>query len=66
MKNPSQWLQIFKRAVRAGREVQKCYQWMFQQAKHPRAKAVCRDLLLMEEMNELLLKRLKNKVLNSL
>lgn len=47
-----------KRAIRAGAKLQSYYRSMQQDASNPKVKAVLHDLLLMEEMNEMLLRSL--------
>jgi len=47
-----------QRAIAAGRYLQDCYRKMQPQATDKRTQAVIHDLLLMEELNEVLLRSL--------
>ena len=51
-----------KRAIVAEADLQDCYRRLAVQTGNPRVKAVLRDLLLMEEMNEVLLRSLNQSL----
>jgi rubrerythrin len=53
---------VAKKAISAEIELQDCYRKMSEQAKNPKVKAVIHDLLLMEEMNEVLLRSLNQNL----
>ena len=50
-------------AISAEIELQDCYRRMESQVTNPKVKAVLHDLLLMEEMNEVLLRSLNRKLM---
>ena len=49
-----------QRAIKAEVQLQDCYRRMSANADSPKVRAVIHDLLLMEEMNEVLLRSLDN------
>lgn len=51
-----------KKAIGAEIKLQSYYRRMEQQATNPKVKAVLHDLLLMEEMNEVLLRSLNKNI----
>jgi len=51
-----------KRAISAELRLQDCYREMSAKASNPRVKALIHDLLLMEEMNEVLLRSLNHSL----
>lgn len=51
-----------KKAISAEVKLQSYYREMSNQATNPKVKAVIHDLLLMEEMNEVLLRSLKQSL----
>lgn len=51
-----------KRAIKAEVKLQDCYRRMSDKADNPKVKAVLHDLLLMEEMNEVLLRSLNENL----
>lgn len=51
-----------KKAIAAELELQDCYRKMSSQSGNPKVKAVIHDLLLMEEMNEVLLRSLNQNL----
>lgn len=51
-----------KKAIVTELKLQDCYRDMSAKAKNPRVKAVLHDLLLMEEMNEVLLRSLNHSL----
>ena len=50
------------RAIQAEIKLQDCYRRMSQRASSPKVRAVLHDLLLMEEMNEVLLRSLNEQL----
>ncbi len=50
------------RAIRAGEKLQDHYRRMETQSDNPRVRAVLHDLLLMEEMNEVLLRSINERL----
>lgn len=50
------------KAIQAEEQLQSCYRRMSLKAENPKVKAVLHDLLLMEEMNEILLRSLNKKI----
>ena len=55
---PLDLLSEAKKAIAAEVKLQDCYRRMSREAGNPKVKAVIHDLLLMEEMNEVLLRSL--------
>jgi len=51
-----------QKAISAERLLQDCYRRMSSEASDPKVKAVLHDLLLMEEMNEVLLRSINQRV----
>ena len=51
-----------RKAISAERLLQDCYRRMSSEARDPKVKAVLHDLLLMEEMNEILLRSINQRV----
>ncbi len=51
-----------KKAIFAEIKLQECYRKMSAEAGNPKVKAVIHDLLLMEEMNEVLLRSLNQSL----
>ncbi len=51
-----------KKAIDAGAELQNYYRRMQQETTDPKVRAILHDLLLMEEMNEVLLRSLNNNL----
>lgn len=51
-----------QRAITAESDLQTCYRRMVNQTGNPKIKAVLHDLLLMEEMNEVLLRSLNQSL----
>ena len=51
-----------KKAIAAEVELQECYRKMSTESRNPKVKAVLKDLLLMEEMNEVLLRSLNQNL----
>ena len=51
-----------RKAISAELELQACYRRMSSQASNPKVRAVIHDLLLMEEMNEVLLRSLNQSL----
>lgn len=51
-----------ERAIKAELRLQDCYRKMSARASSPKVKAVLHDLLLMEEMNEVLLRSLNEQL----
>lgn len=51
-----------RKAISAERLLQDCYRRMSSAASDPKVKAVLHDLLLMEEMNEVLLRSINHRV----
>lgn len=51
-----------QKAISAERLLQDCYRRMSSEASDPKVKAVLHDLLLMEEMNEILLRSINQRV----
>ncbi|MDD2807628.1 MAG: hypothetical protein PHW95_03875 [Patescibacteria group bacterium] len=51
-----------QRALTVEIKLQDCYRKMSQRADNPKVKAVLHDLLLMEEMNEVLLRSLHQRL----
>lgn len=51
-----------KKAISAELKLQACYKKMSAQSPNPKVKAVIHDLLLMEEMNEVLLRSLNQNL----
>lgn len=51
-----------KKAISAELKLQDCYRRMSARADNPRVKAIVHDLLLMEEMNEVLLRSLNQNL----
>lgn len=59
---PDTLTQQAKKAIAAEIELQKCYRKMSTESRNPKVKAVLKDLLLMEEMNEVLLRSLNQNL----
>ncbi|NUM25780.1 MAG: hypothetical protein HUU49_04160 [Candidatus Buchananbacteria bacterium] len=51
-----------RQAISAELELQDCYRRMKNQATNPKVRAILHDLLLMEEMNEVLLRSLNKNL----
>lgn len=51
-----------QKAIAAEIKLQECYRRMVQKTSNPKVKAVLHDLLLMEEMNEVLLRSLNHSL----
>jgi len=51
-----------KKAISAELELQACYRRMSTRAENPKVRAVLHDLLLMEEMNEVLLRSINQRL----
>ncbi|MAF13755.1 MAG: hypothetical protein CMI53_02575 [Parcubacteria group bacterium] len=51
-----------KRAIAAELKLQQCYREMSTKSDNPKVRAVIHDLLLMEEMNEVLLRSLNHSL----
>ena len=51
-----------KKAITAEIKLQDCYRRMKEQTSNPKVRAVLHDLLLMEEMNEVLIRSLHQKL----
>ncbi|OGY43032.1 MAG: hypothetical protein A2729_05725 [Candidatus Buchananbacteria bacterium RIFCSPHIGHO2_01_FULL_39_14] len=58
---PPEMLNEAQKAISAEAQLQHCYRKMQAMAINPKVKAVIHDLLLMEEMNEVLLRSLQKK-----
>jgi len=54
----TQILKATKQALQAEERLLKCYKRMVNQTSDPKVRSVLRDMMLMEEMNEVLLKTL--------
>jgi len=56
------WFYETKKALEAGQKMQKCYTRLLRKAPNPEIKSMLDDLLRIEEMNELLLRRIQGQI----
>ena len=56
------WLYETQKALQSGEKMQKCYNRLLKKAPNPEVKALIDDLLRMEEMNALLLRKLQGNI----
>ncbi|PIS05237.1 MAG: hypothetical protein COT81_02125 [Candidatus Buchananbacteria bacterium CG10_big_fil_rev_8_21_14_0_10_42_9] len=59
---PRRTIRQTDRAIKAEEDLISCYAEMAKKAKDPKVKSVIRDMMLMEEMNEVLLKAISQDI----
>ena len=56
------WLYETNKTIEKGQTMQLCYSRLLKKAPNPETKSIIRDLLCIERMNEILLRRIQEKI----
>ena len=57
------WLYETKKTIENGQKMQKCYSRLLKRAPNPEIKSILVDLLRIERMNELLLRKIQERII---